>query len=229
MKRPEAAKRQPGRRSAAESRDTRERLLAAAEKHFARYGYSGTSIRDLGSALGIASSSVLYHVGSKRKLYALVLQRISDSLSSVLHHIEDGSGADMMQQFAERLMSWSELHPYYVQILVHEMMENPDRLGEVHRWLLAGFMQDALGLSARATARQNGNKVDADMVLMLILGAVINFHISLPTFMALRGTVDRLELKRRFMDTLDQFLSMALSSPRKNIKSGSTIRTRARP
>ena len=229
MKRPEAAKRQPGRRSAAESRDTRERLLAAAEKHFARYGYSGTSIRDLGSALGIASSSVLYHVGSKRKLYALVLQRISDSLSSVLRHIEDGSGADMMQQFAERLMSWSELHPYYVQIVVHEMMENPDRLGEVHRWLLAGFMQDALGLSARATARQNGNKVDADMVLMLILGAVTNFHISLPTFMALRGTVDRLELKRRFMDTLDQFLGMALSSPRKNIKSGSTIRIRARP
>src|ERR1017187_619273 len=86
MKRPEATKRQPGRRSAAESRDTRERLLAAAEKHFARYGYSGTSIRDLGSALGIASSSVLYHVGSKRKLYALVLQRISDSLSSVLRH-----------------------------------------------------------------------------------------------------------------------------------------------
>ena len=229
MKRPEPAKRQPGRRSAAESRDTRERLLAAAEKHFARYGYSGTSIRDLGSALGIASSSVLYHVGSKRKLYALVLQRISDSLSSVLHNIEDGAGAEMMQQFAERLMAWSELHANYVRILVHEMMENPDRLGEVHRWLLAGFMQDALGLSARATARHNGNKVDADMVLMMILGAVINFHIAMPTFMALRGKVDRLELRRRFMNTLDQFLSMALSSPRKNIKSGSTIRTRARP
>ena len=59
------------------------------------------------------------------------------------------------------------------------------------------------------------------MVLMLVLGAVINFHISLPTFMALRGTGDRLALKRRFQDTLDQFLSMALSSPRKNKKSGS--------
>lgn len=228
MKRPEPAKRQPGRRSAAESRDTRERLLAAAEKHFARFGYSGTSIRDLGSALGIASSSVLYHVGSKRKLYALVLQRISDSLSSVLHHIDDGAGADMMQQFAERLMAWSELHANYVQILVHEMMENPDRLGEVHRWLLAGFMQDALSLSTRATARQNGNKVDADMVLMMILGAVINFHIALPTFMALRGKVDRPELRRRFMDTLDQFLRMALSSPPKGVKSGGVTGVRAR-
>jgi TetR/AcrR family transcriptional regulator len=187
MKRPEAVKRQPGRRSAAESRDTRERLLAAAEKHFARYGYSGTSIRDLGSALGIASSSVLYHVGSKRKLYAMVLQRISDSLSSVLRDIEDGAGADMMQQFVERLMSWSELHANYLQILVHEMMENPDRLGEVHRWSLAGFMHDALALSARATARQSGSKVDADMMLMLVLGAVINFHISAPDVHGVAG------------------------------------------
>ncbi len=227
MKRPQAAKRQPGRRSAAESRGTRERLLAAAEKHFAQHGYAGTSIRDLGSMSGIASSSVLYHVGSKRKLYAFVLQRIADSLSNVLHPIEDGSGADMMRQFAERMMSWSELHPDYVRILVHEMMENPDRLGEVHRWLLASFMQDALGLSARATARQSRNKVDADMVLMLILGAVINFHISLPTFMVLRGVGDRLELKRRFMDTLDQLLRTALLSPQKDIGSESNAGTRA--
>ncbi len=228
MKRPQAAKRQPGRRSAAESRDTRERLLAVAEKHFARRGYAGTSIRDLGSALGIASSSVLNHVGSKRKLYALVLQRISDSLCTVVQHVEDGGGAHMMRQFAEQLMSWSELNPDYVQILVHEMMENPDRLGEVHRWLLAPFMRDALGLSTRATARQTANKVDADMVLMLILGAVINFHISLPTFMVLRGTVDRLGLKRRFMDTLDQHRGAALSSPQEDMKSGSKMGIRAR-
>ena len=65
-----------------ESQETRERLLAVAQRLFAQHGYAGTSIRDLGSALGVASSSVLHHVGSKRKLYALVLSRISDSLSA---------------------------------------------------------------------------------------------------------------------------------------------------
>lgn len=228
MKRQEAVKRQPGRRSMAESRDTRERLLAAAEKHFARHGYSGTSIRDLGAALGIAGSSVLYHVGSKRKLYALVLEKISGSLSNVLGHIEEGGGGEMMQQFAERVMSWSELHPDYVHILLREMMENPDRLGEVHRWLLAGFMRDALKLSARATARQTGNKVDADMVLMLVLGAVSYFHVSLPTFMVLRDSSDRLKLKRRFMDTVHQLLRAALPTSQQDMKSGTESRIRSR-
>ena len=49
-----AAKRRPGRLSVAESQETRERLLAVAQRLFAQHGYAGTSIRDLGSALGVA-------------------------------------------------------------------------------------------------------------------------------------------------------------------------------
>lgn len=211
MKQPQAAKRRPGRRSVAESQDTRERLLATAERHFAEHGYAGTSIRDLGSALGVAGSSVLHHVGSKRKLYALVLRRISDSLSGVASEIADRDGADMMREFAERMMTWSDQNPEYVQIVVREMMENPGRLNEAHRWLLADFMEEALRLSERATASQTGDKVDAEMMLMLIVGSVTNFHVSLPTLMRLRGMVDAAEIKRRFINTLDRLIRAALS------------------
>jgi TetR/AcrR family transcriptional regulator len=211
MKRAKAAKRRPGRRSVAESQETRERLLAVAQRLFAQHGYAGTSIRDLGSALGVASSSVLHHVGSKRKLYALVLSRISDSLSGAASNIQAREGADMMREFAERMMTWSDQNPEYVQIVVREMMEIPDRLSEAHQWLLADFMQEALELSERATASRSASKVDAEMMLMLIIGAVTNFHVSLPTFMRLRGASDPLDMKQRFINTLDQLIRTTLA------------------
>lgn len=213
MTRIESTKRRPGRRSVAESRDTRERLLAAAQRLFAQHGYAGTSIRDLGSALGVASSSVLHHGGSKRKLYALVLSRISGSLSGLASDIQARDGADIMCEFAERMMAWSERNPEFVQIVQREMMEIPRRLGEAHQWPLAGFVQEATELSERATASLSAHKIDAEMMLMVIIGAVTNFHVSLPTFMRLRGATDATETKRRFIDTLDMLIRATLAPP----------------
>lgn len=206
----ESPKRAPGRRSAKESRLTRDRLLVEAEKLFAMHGYAGTSVRDLSAALGIAGSSVLHHAGSKRKLYAAVLQRISDSLNIVLQHTDDKEPTVMLRKFVERLLLWSELHPDYSQILCRELMENPRRLSEIHHWHLAEFLERALEITAKATARASP-RISQDMLLLSLLGSVIYFNLALPTFMAVRGGEAR-ELKRRFVDTLDEMLRSALDS-----------------
>lgn len=205
----EVLKRPPGRRSSKESRLTQERLLVEAESLFALRGYAGTSVRDLSSALGIAGSSVLHHAGSKRKLYATVLQRISDSVNTVLQHISEEDPTGMLQQFVERLMLWSEMHPDYSQILFREMMENPRRLGEIHHWHLAEFLERALAMTTRATTDGNP-RISQDMLLMALIGSVTYFNIALPTFIALRGGQAR-DLKRQFIDTLDEMLRATLA------------------
>lgn len=204
-------KRSPGRRSVKESLLTQEKLLVEAERHFAHKGYAGTSVRELAAALGIAGSSVLHHVGSKRKLYAAVLERISASIAPVLNHIDRTAAAEAMRQLAERLLIWSELHPHYVQILLREMMENPVRIGEVHRWQLADFLQQALGFTAAVVGTRGKRKggIDPDMLLLVLLGSVSYFHVALTTFSAIRGGEVR-ELKRRFLATLEALLLAAL-------------------
>lgn len=52
--------------------DTKELLLAEARAQIARQGAAKTSFRTLGTALGIKSSSVHYHLGSKDRLLAQV-------------------------------------------------------------------------------------------------------------------------------------------------------------
>lgn len=212
-----ASKRGPGRRSFKESRLTQARLFVEAENLFASRGYEGTSMRDLSAALGIAGSSVVHHIGSKRKLYGAVLQRISDSVNTVLQNSDQGDPAEILHHFVERFMLWTESHPAYSQILVREMMENPSRLEEIHHWHLAEFLERALAMTSKAAG--NGNpRISQEMLLICLIGAVTYFHIALPTFVGVRGGQAR-SLKRQFVDTVDELLRAALAPPPKKTKS----------
>ncbi len=57
------------------TRLTRDDIVAGAGRRFARYGYHGTSMRDLGEDLGILGSSIYSHVGGKQELLVAVVQR----------------------------------------------------------------------------------------------------------------------------------------------------------
>jgi len=56
-------------------RATRDKLMDAAEKLFARRGFHGTSLRDITGEIGVDVALVNYHFGSKKQLFAAVLER----------------------------------------------------------------------------------------------------------------------------------------------------------
>jgi AcrR family transcriptional regulator len=64
-------------------RTTRDKILNAAERLFARRGFYGVSIRDITAAAGVDVALVNYHFGRKQELFAAVLndlrlQRLED-------------------------------------------------------------------------------------------------------------------------------------------------------
>jgi AcrR family transcriptional regulator len=63
------------------TQDTRERLLEAAERLFARNGYAGTSLREITAAAGANIAAVNYHFGTKEGLLAAVLDRVVGELN----------------------------------------------------------------------------------------------------------------------------------------------------
>jgi AcrR family transcriptional regulator len=66
-----------------EGGEARERLLDAAEKIFARKGFSSTTLRDISAELGLTHASLYYHFpGGKEELFASVTRR------SILRHGE---------------------------------------------------------------------------------------------------------------------------------------------
>ncbi len=55
--------------------ETRERILDAAERLFARAGFDGSSMRQITQAAGVNVAAVNYHFGTKEELYAQVFVR----------------------------------------------------------------------------------------------------------------------------------------------------------
>ncbi len=56
-------------------RETRDRLLDAAEAMIARFGVNGASIRDITAAAKVNVASISYHFGSKEGLIAALMER----------------------------------------------------------------------------------------------------------------------------------------------------------
>jgi AcrR family transcriptional regulator len=65
----------------------RQALLAVAVDVFNERGYDGTSMEDLSRRLGIAKSSIYYHVDGKEDLLRMALDRALDGLFSVAEQV----------------------------------------------------------------------------------------------------------------------------------------------
>ncbi len=80
-------------------RDTRERLLDAAEDLFASHGFDGVSIRDIATAADVNVAAVNYHFHGKDNLYREVLQQVMigkrDRYLAALQAARDGSPGDL--------------------------------------------------------------------------------------------------------------------------------------
>lgn len=71
--------------------NTREDVVAAAGRMFARYGYQGTSMRELGRELGLLVSSLYSHIGSKQDLLLEVVARGEELFGASVKRVPAGA------------------------------------------------------------------------------------------------------------------------------------------
>ncbi len=78
---------------------TREDVVAAASRLFAKRGFHGTSMRDLGEELGMLGSSVYSHVRGKNELLVEVIGRGAEFFNEVVAAANetDGSAVDRLR------------------------------------------------------------------------------------------------------------------------------------
>jgi AcrR family transcriptional regulator len=69
------ARRGPGRPPAAQTIDTRDRIIRAARETFSELGYDGTSFEDIAPRAGVTRTAVNHYFSSKRELYHIVVEQ----------------------------------------------------------------------------------------------------------------------------------------------------------
>lgn len=138
-----------------------ERILAVATRLFAALGYDGTSTRLIAEAAGLNIATVAYHVGGKRDLYLMVMERA--------HQAERAALESAVARFTPTAEGARLLADAYLDFCV----ENPEIPALwMHRWLsdasdvahLEGmYVKPLLGLVVEAVREAVPEGADADV------------------------------------------------------------------
>lgn len=62
--------------------DTKQQILDMAERHFAVYGFAGTSLRGIIKDAKVNIAAVAYHFGNKEELFSAVIERFAQAVVS---------------------------------------------------------------------------------------------------------------------------------------------------
>lgn len=150
-----------------------ESVLRVAVEVFNERGYDGTSMEDLSRRLGIAKSSIYYHVDSKEDLLALALDRALDSLFCVADEVRAGEDHAIVR--LERLVRGSvqvlaDRLPYVTLLLRARGNTSTERAALARRREFDQIVADLV-----AEAEQDGDirpDVDPAITARLLFGLV---------------------------------------------------------
>ena len=110
----------------ADSASTQDQILDAAERLFARQGFTATTIKQIGKEAAVNPALLYYYYDSKETLYRAMLQRIlghllargADAIERAATH------ADRIRAFVRAQARLLGDHPHFPQLLVRELVDH---------------------------------------------------------------------------------------------------------
>ena len=188
----------------------RQRILEASVKLFAAHGFEGVSTVRISEDAGISQSVVLYHFGSKRKLWREAMLHLFAHIGAAgITNASDMKDIDPLSQLRvalRRFVRLSARHPELGRIIMREGAEGGERLDWLVRNALAAnyAVYTRLVEAAQATGQV---KPHPPFLLTILLHATCSMLFNLqPLVAAVDGShfaEDRLEeLADMILDTL---------------------------
>jgi len=114
---------------------TKEAILVAAEDRFARLGFEGTSLQQIGEAASVARSTPAYFFGSKEALYDAVLARAVARAQEAMaraYSVEDGdrSAEEAAEVYVSAFLDFLGHDQNFVRLIQREALEDASRVAE---------------------------------------------------------------------------------------------------
>lgn len=184
--------------------ERRQAILSAAIEVFARNGFRGSAINDIGARAGISGTGVLHHFGSKAGLLFAVIQE-RDRLAEVgFRDLADAGGLEMLRgliRYARKGLEEPGLNALHSVLLVEGLGSDSithdyfvARMGQVTRLL-------AEGLAQGQAAGEIRHDVDVDATAAMIVA-----------FQEGASLVWQLDERRSIVDLYTTFLDGLITS-----------------
>lgn len=195
-------------------RDTREAILQAAERLFAKKGFLGASLGDIVAEVGIAKPSLIHHFPNKERLYAAVLERIAVSLMPLVQacRASDDPAAGLVT-LAEGLDAWSGDQSDASRIVLRDMLDLESRPALPHRWPLAFIVEALREAFERLPDRGPLAALNFEAFLAIYLGPISYVHLSQETLEAMPYPRRPARWPKRASNDLMRFFKALLHQP----------------
>lgn len=199
----------------AQQDDSRERLLEAAIKLFARHGYDPVTTGAVAQEAGLTQSMVHYHFGSKHKLWEAAIHRLmrkrGAAFPTFARDLEGMAPVDRLKELTRRLIQANADHPDSVRIGVHEGTVPGPRLN----WLVDSFYAPGFRVFDDAVREAIDDGAIADLPVHDVTNAITS---AASLTFGLRAMVERIygidmnepERVQSFADTLVELIFQGL-------------------
>jgi TetR/AcrR family transcriptional regulator len=188
---------------------TADRILAEARGEFAEHGFAAARLQDIAERAGLTHPTLLYHFGSKERLYeAVIEQAVHDWADTTRRAISTGlRGFDQVAALLEAAFEFFAGHHDLVVIVRREALEGGGRL----EWAIADhmrpFLDDAIAFLSREVEAGRLRPHDPAELMQLCYGALLTYFSDARFRVRLFGEEERGE---RFLASLIEILRAAL-------------------
>jgi TetR/AcrR family transcriptional repressor of nem operon len=119
--------------AAAPEQSSRDKILDAAERLFAKRGYAGVGLSEVAEVVGLGKSSLFHHFKTKAQLYAAVAARI---LARIEEHLvrslaKGGDPAARIERWLDELVDLLVANPTYARVLLRSLFEDDELPGDL--------------------------------------------------------------------------------------------------
>lgn len=135
--------------------ETRERILVAAERIFAEYGYEGASFGRIAQEVNLPKSNVVYYFETKKALYRLVVEDIFNVWRRAADDIQPDSDPEQaLGAYIDTKLELARMRPFGSKVwaneiiqrapIVQDYLENElrewtdDRIAVIQGWIADG-------------------------------------------------------------------------------------------
>jgi TetR/AcrR family transcriptional regulator len=188
------------------------RILAAARNEFAQRGFPAARLQDIAERAGLTHPTLLYHFGSKERLYAAVIEQAMEDWAGMTDAAVAAAppGFDRLAALVDAGLEFFAGHHDFVVIWRREAIEGGGRLEQAIAEHLRPFWDRAVAFLRGEVAAGRLREHDPVELMQLVYGAVMTYFSDAGFRAKLLGE-DPLATRGRFRDALTAMLRDALA------------------
>ncbi len=161
---------------------TAEKILTAARKTFAEYGYSGTHVDEIAQRAGVNKASLYYQIGDKDTLYANVIHQVLGNIAQGIAQAvaKADNPEEKLKAYILFIADAVDKNPELPPIMMREIASDGAHLPRVVVEDISSVLTILISILDEGRKKGSFTEVVPFLIHMMILGSILFYKGAVP-------------------------------------------------